>query len=160
MTIDIQEASRIYQTGIEVGRAMAKREADEFSKLITAFQQHAGFVELTAAIEQPATPPSKHAVRGAKSAPSSSGTKKAPVARTKGVKEAILALITADPMSPAAIIGATGFKSTSVRATLMSLKIAGLATNDDGRWIATNPVGSGNSEAVKKIHDRFPETLS
>ena len=79
-------------------------------------------------------------------APVASGVKKALGPRTKGVKEAILSLIASGSMSPAAIIAETGFKSTSVRATLMSLKKSGLAMSGDGRWIATNPVGHGNSE--------------
>lgn len=58
-------------------------------------------------------------------------------------------LISANAMSSGDIIAKTGFKGTSVRGTLMTLKKNGLATNDDGLWIAASSHdGGGNSEST------------
>jgi hypothetical protein len=78
--------------------------------------------------------------------------KKAAGPRTKGVKERIVALIAAEPISVSGIISKTGFLETSVRATLMGLKKDGLAMNEDKLWFSGAPVsGPGNSEAGTEI---------
>jgi hypothetical protein len=78
--------------------------------------------------------------------------KKAAGPRVKGVKEGIMALIASGGMSVADIIAKTGFKGTSVRATLMGLKKSGLAMNDDKLWIGAGPV-TGNSESEHASSD-------
>jgi predicted Rossmann fold nucleotide-binding protein DprA/Smf involved in DNA uptake len=75
------------------------------------------------------------------------GVKKERGPRTKGVKEAISKLIASGPMTVESIINETGFKATSVRATLMGLKTTGVATQDANKlWSATFTSGSRNSE--------------
>jgi len=55
--------------------------------------------------------------------------------RTKGVKERIVSMIATASLTVDDIIKHTGFKATSVRATLMSLKKSGLAfQNDANAW--------------------------
>lgn len=144
MTIDIQEASRIYQAGIEVGRSMAKRETEEFAKLVTATAQHV-------APAAKAAMPSKAIVTGRGLPVGTKIVTKPPAARTKGVKEAIVKLIneSAVGMTTGDIIAKTGHKKTSIRATLMSMKNAGQAFQEGANWFMTRPVDrSGNSETV------------
>lgn len=69
--------------------------------------------------------------------------------RVSGVKQGIMDLISTNAMTAQDIISKTGFKGTSVRGTLMTLKKNGLAMNDDGLWIAAASHDSGgNSESA------------
>jgi hypothetical protein len=149
VTTNMQEILLAYHRGIEVGRAAARHEMDEFSKLTSTFAAQGS---LASAIGNMAP---KRNVLAAKSTakPVDSGTKKALGPRTKGVKEAILALLTSNPMSAGEIIANTGFKGTSVRATLMGIKKAGLAMNIDGQWVAVHHDGQGNSEQATHAID-------
>ncbi len=143
----MQEAiSHAYQAGIEIGRAAAKQEMEQIAKITAAYAEHAanapvsvfknrGVVKVT-----PGRTPTKHPTVA-------SGVKKGRGPRTPGVKAAILAMIASEAMSAAAIIAKTGFKDTSVRGTLMTLKKAGLIMNDDGLWIAASHASGGNSES-------------
>lgn len=91
--------------------------------------------------------PGPHAAK-----PISRGVKAAPKPRTKGVKDAIVSLISgSNGMTTGDIIDATGFKPASVNSTLMGLKKDGKATKEDKLWIMTPPTSqpydSSNSEA-------------
>lgn len=82
----------------------------------------------------------------------SRGVKKAPMTRTKGVKEAITQyLIDAYPRGASTvqeIVNALGFKQTSVRATLMTMKKGGYATQEGKLWLMTRYVpAAGNGPA-------------
>jgi predicted Rossmann fold nucleotide-binding protein DprA/Smf involved in DNA uptake len=69
--------------------------------------------------------------------------------RGKGVKARIAGMILTAPLTVAEIIAHTGFKKTSVRATLASLKKEGLAIQDGNAWLAAGDAHeSGNSEGV------------
>lgn len=69
--------------------------------------------------------------------------------RTKGVKEAIVNLIgQRSGIAVADIVSQLGFKETSVRATLMGLKKAEIAAQDDEKnwYLTANAIPSSNSE--------------
>lgn len=96
---------------------------------------------------------SRKAIKAAvadKDAKAPRGVKKATRPRTKGVKEAIGKLIqnTVGGIATAAIIAETGFKESSVRATLMALKKSGVVTNYGKLWVTPQALGrdTGNSE--------------
>lgn len=146
MTTNMRNA--IEQAAYEIGVATAKYEM-----LIGSPGMVIRGVPVPATMPKPnitkidvATP-----IKGAK--PTARGVKKAAGPRTPGVKKGILNLIAANAMSTARIIEASGFNDNSVRATLMSLKKAGLAMNDDGLWIATAHVAEGNSETIHQDAD-------
>ncbi len=162
MTSTMQEAiSHAYQAGIEIGRAAAKQEMEQIAKITAAYAEHAanapvsvytnrGVVKVTPG--RPTKAPKVDIVVNPKAI--ARGVKKAAGPRTPGVKAAILALLASgtNAMTPAAIISATGFKGTSVRATLMGLKKAGLARNggDGSWWLLTHGIQPhGNSEEVE-----------
>jgi predicted Rossmann fold nucleotide-binding protein DprA/Smf involved in DNA uptake len=63
------------------------------------------------------------------------GARKASGPREKGVKARIASMIATAPLTVAEIIAHTGFKKTSVRATLMSLKKEGLAVQEGDAWL-------------------------
>ena len=67
--------------------------------------------------------------------------------RVSGVKQGIMDLINVSPMSSADIIAKSGFKATSVRGTLMTLKKNGLADNENGLWYTPAAI-PGNSETA------------
>jgi predicted Rossmann fold nucleotide-binding protein DprA/Smf involved in DNA uptake len=68
--------------------------------------------------------------------------------RGKGVKARIASMISTAPLTVAEIIAHTGFKKTSVRATLASLKKEGLAIQEGNAWLYDRrPRDTGNSEA-------------
>jgi hypothetical protein len=79
------------------------------------------------------------------------GVKKATAPREKGVKEGIADYIrsAAAGVTVAQIVADTGFKTTSVRRTLMALKRAGIAMHDNKLWSSapTAAPNSGNAEA-------------
>lgn len=147
MNTDMQELSRAYQRGIEVGRAAAKHEMDEFMALTKAVAQHvttasAGSITGWRAGKAATNP----------KAPITAGAgKKAPMARTKGVKEAIMKTIgehNTNGVTTGEIIAETGHKKTSVRATLMSMKRVGQAIQDGPNWfLPRGMTQSGNSDA-------------
>lgn len=84
------------------------------------------------------------------------GVKKAAGPRTPGVKKGILDLISSNAMSAADIIAKSGFNDNSVRATLMTLKKAGLAVNDDGLWIAAQDhVRLGGNSDTERAQANF-----
>jgi hypothetical protein len=70
--------------------------------------------------------------------------------RGKGVKARIASMIATAPLTVAEIIAHTGFKKTSVRATLASLKKEGLAIQDGNAWRRgwNDAHESGNSDGV------------
>jgi hypothetical protein len=151
---NIREISDAYQAGIAVGRAAAKHEMDELAKIIEATAAHASIpVTVTApgngsrkrpgpvgkATKHPQAPKKTVIARGAK---------KAHAPRIKGVKQEILRMIgeSQGGVTVDRIIASTGFKETSVRATLMSLKKSGLASQDsEKRWVLSGQVARGNS---------------
>ncbi len=79
------------------------------------------------------------------------GVKKAPVARTKGVKEAIVKLLQAGYMTIDRIVAETGFKENSVRGTLMTMKKNGQAFQDGKNWafvVDMHSVANGPAEGA------------
>ncbi len=152
MTSTMQEAiSHAYQAGIEIGRAAAKQEMEQIAKITAAYAEHAANAPVSVFKNRGVTKviPGHMAT---KAPPIARGVKRAAGARTRGVKEGILAFLLSRPndaVSPATIIAETGFKSTSVRATLMSLKKDHRVSNGgDGTWWALTQGGpTGNSES-------------
>jgi hypothetical protein len=149
-----------FQAGIETGRNIMKLEMDALAKFDAAgfapfnpddYSTHGNGSrkrpgrKAKAAKDLTPTPIIK-APKVARVARKSSGP------RTKGVKEAIVNLIKErkNGMFTAEIIAKTGFKATSVRATLMSLKKDGIAVQDGSFWIPVAPShdGDGNSDSV------------
>jgi hypothetical protein len=153
VTTNVQEAiSQAYQAGIEIGRAAARQEMEQITRILAGYAEHAASV--------PFVPPSGNGAtkrtRAVKPAASKAtivarGVKRAGATRTSGVKKGILDVIGTTAMSTSDIISATGFNANSVRATLMALKKTGLAENNDKLWIATvSPAGAlrgSNSES-------------
>jgi len=100
----------------------------------------------------------KRARKAAAKAAGAGWAPKAPVAakkvrkdagpRTKGVKKRLTDLLAGSAaLTIAEIIAETGFGENSVRGTLMGLKKAGLAIQDDEkRWLLTAQAASGNSD--------------
>ena len=140
MTANMQTMiAEAFEAGRVAERALAKIIAEAA----------AGPITLT--VSKATSAPAKSAA-APKTAPARTA-KKGTGPRVPGVKQGIMDLIATQAMSPAGIVAATGFKATSVRATLMSLKKAGLAANDDGLWLATGQhiSGNGNSEAEVRV---------
>lgn len=78
----------------------------------------------------------------------SRGVKKVRGPRAKGVKEEIVRLIreSAEGLRVGDIVAQTGFKETSVRATLMGLKKSGMAAlGDEKHWVLTGQGWAGVS---------------
>ncbi len=158
----MQEAiSHAYQAGIEIGRAAAKQEMEQIAKITAAYANTAPGARVVGSTTLPANITRKWRETKSitpKTSPIASGVKKARTGkgpRTPGVKAAILGMITSQAMSAAAIIAKTGFKDTSVRGTLMTLKKDGHARNDDGMWISTatyDLMQHGNGEAGQDAH--------
>jgi hypothetical protein len=136
VTSNMQEAiSHAYQAGIEIGRAAAKQEMEQISRLIAVYAEH---LELNAPVNGPA----KRLDRAAKAAPApkahivARGVKKAPVTRTKGVKDAIVTLLQSGHLTTSRILTETGFKANSVNGTLMTMKKNGLVQQDENKaWV-------------------------
>ncbi len=79
------------------------------------------------------------------------GVKKAPMARTKGVKEAIVKLLQSGYMTIDRIVAETGFKENSVRGTLMTMKKNGQAFQDGKNWafvVDMHSVANGPAEGA------------
>jgi hypothetical protein len=140
----------IEQAAFEVGRALAKYEmlvgTSNASDAQIILAAHRGDIP---SVSSPTTPdvtiggngtrkrrmkaavsPQK-ALKEPKAPKVARGVKKASGPREKGVKNAILKLITSEPLTVGQILAKTGFKETSVRATLMGLKNANLAAPDE-----------------------------
>ncbi len=127
---------------------------EQIAKITAAYAEHAATAPISVysrrgvtKVTPGRTPP--------KATTAARGVKKAAGPRTPGVKAAILGMITSQAMSAAAIIAKTGFKDTSVRGTLMTLKKDGHARNDDGMWISTatyDLMQHGNGEAGQDAH--------
>lgn len=131
----------------EAGRTAGILEMASRQEIIAALCNSGSDAVLPAAM--PATTSMKiKNIQGMQKAPKvARGAQKGTKERVAGVKQGIMALIATESLSANQIITTTGFKATSVRATLMSLKKAGLAMNDDGLWIAAaGHDGGGNSE--------------
>jgi predicted Rossmann fold nucleotide-binding protein DprA/Smf involved in DNA uptake len=141
----------VEQAAYEAGRAQAKYEMLIEATAITHSTAIAGnLIFESARVKRLPTAYAKGApAPKVPNAPTiARGAKKAAKPRTKGVKEGIIALISSEPISVADIIAKTGFKEVSIRSTLMSLKKAGMAMNDDKLWVAAcHDSGAGNSES-------------
>ena len=144
MNIDMSIIERAY----ELGRAAERQKMAD----LAAIASSQSLTNITQAVTP--GPPKLHTIQDKSIKPPAAApaAKKALGPRTKGVKEAILALLSSNPMSAGDIISVTGFKGTSVRATLMSLKKSGLAMNIDGHWVAVHHDGQGNSENVEPFN--------
>ena len=137
MTANMQESLELaYEAGRKAGMLEVANRQEIILGLCTQLRSYAE--KFVAATKVPKAP--KKIARVAK---------QATVQRVSGVKQGIMDLISANAMSSADIIAKSGFKATSVRGTLMTLKKNGLAMNDDGLWIAAtlhDTDGGGNSE--------------
>lgn len=150
MTANMRNAAE--QAAFDLGRAMAKYE-------MTA--------DISSAIVAPGFAPvmpnaNSHRKRGrvakgsvtksvapkAAKATKVRGTRKATGPRAKGVKEGIMNLLKdqgSDGVSIEDIIRLTGYKKTSVRATMMGLEKKNIARQDDKLWVLNKGtiIGSG-----------------
>ena len=137
MTANMQESLELaYEAGRKAGMLEVANRQEIILGLCTQLRSYAE--KFVAATKVPKAP--KKIARVAKQAAGP---------RVSGVKQGIMDLISANAMSSGDIIAKTGFKGTSVRGTLMTLKKNGLATNDDGLWIAASSHdGGGNSEST------------
>jgi hypothetical protein len=157
----------IIEQAFEAGRAAAKYEMTELARIHAMHMTSEAFpagrlMDVTAsgtgthhrgATKAHAAPTA--ATKEPKAPVAARGGKKASGPRTKGVKEAIVNLITYNyeeglgGVTVPEIIEKTGFKENSVRATLMGLKKTGVAIQDGKLWglsAGHSSSGNGNSE--------------
>lgn len=156
MTTNMQE---IINQAFEAGRSVGKLEMAERTRLEAAFNlgsppwtaEHKSVNNIAAPHKRIASMPPKtlHSPKEPKAPIVARGVKKATTARAKGVKAAVVTLITSGPATIAQIVERTGHKENSIISTLAGLKKAGLAMQDGKAWIAITHDSSGNSEAVQ-----------
>jgi hypothetical protein len=160
MTTNTRELiERSYEAGFEAGMVAANRKMTYMASISEAYTTSVIDEQISAASSAVASARRKRSAKTSTKAAvapkaagpvvTARGVKTATGPRTKGVKEAIVNLITEQQMTVAEIIARTTFKPTSIRATLMSLKKKGLASQDAKGWFAGSPgnAGNGNSEA-------------
>ncbi len=159
MPVNMRNA--IEQAACDVGRALAKYE------MLTGAT--AGETALTVKLGPVTTGPvtkanTKYTVAPAKAAkPVARGVKVARGPKTKGVKEAILAMIDAEMgnggITTNGLVAKLGFKASSVNATLAGLKKANMIVRDGKCWLPTIS-GSGNSGEAGESGESFEQFQS